>query len=608
MMSGSAQQTFVRNLNFFRKHYPSFYELLQGKEPVRVNYRVQQARKAAVPVIEANRDGRWQAIHSMYDPLQEAVRWAQTALKEETTEVILFGLGLGYFMEALLAIKPELRFYILEPDMDIFLHSMAVRDWTTFPWHQVSYLAFGSNDDVLYGLHQSYFAHVHEKMQILELPSYTRIYEAEHQRFIETLKDNREQYVTNMMTTLFFEKVWVRNVARNIEKVASTPSIFSMASLFQDRIIIIAASGPSLIDSIPAIRKAKKEQKALVIGAGTGVNALLKQGIIPDAFVSYDPHDPNYHILKPVFASGIPLIFASTLHYGIVNEYEGPMAHFITSQDYMYPYLDKRFNRFETIADSPTVTLITMQLMLKMGCKAIYLAGQDLAYIGQRSYAEGTSAQHDEVNDTLKRGTSGALQVINNQGEWAETNESFLNMKRNIEWVIKRNEINNIFNLSAYGAKIEGIPYKSVPELIQILDAEESQPIEFVFPEVNPKKKQRFLEILHRDIRSFARNIQKIETLWAKMDKEDRLHPIRCEQLVIEYNSIVDRFVNNPGFMALFYPWMQVHLQHMQRALHQIKDLPLHKHFPVLRDLMSTFVPEAKAALQFYQETFKEMK
>lgn len=603
----SGTQMLTKNLRFFRKHFPGVYELVMGREPKRDIYRVCMARKAEVSTIEKYEGDRWQAVHSTYDPLQEAVRWAQPALKEKTTEVVLFGLGFGYYAEALLAINPQLRFYIIEPDIQVFLHSLESRDWTVFPWKQVLYFGFGNEEQTLHALHHSYFQRVHAWLQIMELPAYVRLYPEVYQCFIETLKKGREEYVQSMTTTLYFQKMWTRNVMKNLRRTTSSPSVYGLASQFRDRIVILTASGPSLADAIPAIRQAQQEQKAIIIAAGTSVNSLLRHDVIPDAFISYDPNQPNYHILKPVFQSGIPLMFASTIYYQITEEYEGPAAYFLTNQDYIYPYLDRKIKKDEIVQDAPTVTLIAMQLLLKLGCKAIYLAGQDLAYIDKKAYAPGTSEHHDTVNVDATAAFKQVLTVENNQGEMTETNESFINMLQSIEQFFTHNPVNHIYNLSKYGAKIKGIPYTSIEELSTVLKEEPSALFEWKLPEVNSKKQKKFLETLYKDIQLCTYDVRHLEALFNRMEKEASIGSTRREQMVLEYNEIVDRFLQRPAFIGLFYPWMQVYLQHMQRTIYEIKDLPLVEHFPTVRDLLGRFVQECKAALEFYEENLKEI-
>ncbi|WP_286885345.1 6-hydroxymethylpterin diphosphokinase MptE-like protein [Aneurinibacillus sp. UBA3580] len=606
MITIHAGQLLAKNLRFFREHVPGVYQIVKGQEPNRDVYRVHTARKVNVSTIEKYEGERWQAIHSLYDPLQEAVRWAKPALKAETREVVLFGLGFGYYVEALLALNPQLRFYIIEPDLHVFLHSLEVRDWTGFPWEQVLYLGFGSDEAALNTLHQSYFQRVHTALQIMELPAYLRLYPDIYKRFTETLKKSREEYVESMTTTLYFQKMWARNAMKNLRRMTESPSAYSLTPQFQDRLVILTASGPSLTEAIPVIKRAQEEQKAVIVAAGTSVNSLLKQGVTPDVFISYDPNEPNYHMLKPVFQSGIPFLFASTIYYRIMEEYEGPVAHFLTNQDYIYPYLDRKAKPEEIVQDAPTVTLIAMQLLLKMGCKAIYLAGQDLAYIGKQTYAAGTSAHHDAVNAGETTAFQQRLTVENNQGELAETNESFMTMISSINNFFTRNPVQNIYNLSAYGAKLKNIPYVSLEQLEAALEQEISVPFVWSVTDVNPKKQKKLLEKLYKDVQSCAYDIRHLEGLLKRMQKDDGLKPSLQEQMVLEYNNIVDRFLAKPAFIGLFYPWMQVYLQHMQRVIYEIKDLPIVKHFVPIRDLLERFVAEAKAALQFYEGNLKE--
>ena len=76
----------------------------------------------------------------------------------------------------------------------------------------------------------------------------------------------------------------------------------------------MTASGPSLTAAIPFLRENKAKGKALLVAAGTSINGLLKQGLVPDFFVSYDPFPANYKALQPALSQGVPLVFGSTIN------------------------------------------------------------------------------------------------------------------------------------------------------------------------------------------------------------------------------------------------------------------------------------------------------
>lgn len=73
------------------------------------------------------------SLHSRYDPVAEAVRWAEeatTALPENTTGFLVLGLGLGYHVLELLE-RTSLPVAVFEPHPDILRASFRL-----LPWHR----------------------------------------------------------------------------------------------------------------------------------------------------------------------------------------------------------------------------------------------------------------------------------------------------------------------------------------------------------------------------------------------------------------------------------------------------------------------------------------
>jgi hypothetical protein len=591
------QHTLIKNLTFFREKYPYIYNCIREKEPDRDRYQVKHARKSELYTVEVAIESRWQAIHSLYDPYQEAVRLAKSSIKSDTTTVILFGLGLGYAVEAMLELNPTLKFYIVEPDFDLFLYALEVRDWTVFPWSAVEQIAIGEHPDVISTFCHSFLSRIGDGWKTVDWPAHRRIYSQQYDMFVDNLRQVRQQYMSSLYATYRFQNNWAENSLENFSDVMSTPSIYDYREYFEGRRVILVASGPSLVNLIPLIKQVQDEKRAFIIAAGTGIKALLNQGVKPDAMISYDPHENNYKALQPVFSEGVPLIFGSTIHHRIVDEYEGPLAHFITSQDQLTPYLNPKLNCSEIILDSPTVTLIAIQLLTKMKCSAIYLAGQDLCFVKGEFYASGVSDSGNQAEDTQDY-----PMIENNQGEMVRTTRSFLLMKKNIESYIKKYSLTNIFNLSEVSAKIEGVSYISPENLSQLLKEEKLPQFNFSFPRIANKSKDKYQQRLVDSIKSLRSSFKKLQKLKEDIEQDNGLSLSAKKRFVLQYNKDGVEFVQHPAFLPLLEPWMRTTLLNMERKAHALKNVSVEMQLPEVKKLLSLLIREAEEALGYYEE------
>ncbi|HHW28383.1 MAG TPA: motility associated factor glycosyltransferase family protein, partial [Syntrophomonadaceae bacterium] len=368
--------------------------------------------------------------------------------------------------EALLQRKPELQLYIYEPDMEVFLTSLEYKDWSTFPWER-SYVILEDGS----GRYNSFIDYVLNLVKsgwgFLSIPSFERCFSQRFAEFKDNLSKKKTDYLHSLKTTIVFEKEWTVNALKNLPYILQCESIFSYKDQFEGKTVVMTASGPSLTAAIPFLREIKEKRKALLVAAGTSINGLLKHDLLPDFFVSYDPFPANYKALQPALPKGVPLVFGSTINNDVIKNHVGTKAYFILSQDTLFSFLKGGLDPFEVVSDAPSIAVVTLRLLDKLGVKEVVLAGQDLSFQGDRYYAEGVGVvRADNVREEDK---TDAFEVEANNGEMVLTNKSFNRMRKSIESFIKHTNLKRIVNTSPTGAKIAGTVYMEWPQIIDEL-------------------------------------------------------------------------------------------------------------------------------------------
>jgi hypothetical protein len=117
----------------------------------------------------------------------------------------------------------------------------------------------------------------------------------------------------------------------------------------------------------------------------------------------------------------------------------------------------------EVVSDAPSIAVVTLQLLDKIGVKEIILAGQDLAFPGDRFYAEGVGvARPEDVGDQDR---AGAFEVEANDGGKVLTNQSLDKMRQSMELLLQNASFSRIINTSSGGAKIAGTIFEDWPQV-----------------------------------------------------------------------------------------------------------------------------------------------
>lgn len=464
-MSNSIYQ---RNIEFFQKNNQNIWGQVKGKK-ASGSYHLLPAKTAGMFYIESKGEESL-LLHSRYNPLREAEMWAKNQDLDGLAHVALFGLGLGYHVEALLSREPELQLYIYEPDIEVFLATLEHRDWTAFPWERIFLILEDGS-----GQYNAFIQHVLKLAKsgwgFLSVPSFERCFAARFLEFKENLSKMKTAYLDSLKVNIVFEKEWTVNALMNMPYILQCESIFSYKDAFQGRTVVMTASGPSLTEAVPFLQEIKEKRRAMIIAAGTSVNGLLKQGLMPDFFVSYDPFPGNYKALQPALPEGVPFIFGSTINNDVVKNHVGPKAHFILGQDTLFDFLRGGLNPYEVVSDAPSIAVVTLQLLDKLGVKEVILAGQDLAFPGGRYYAQGVGvARTESVRDEDK---VDAFEVEANDGEMVLTNKSLDRMRESMQSTIKQTNITKIVNTSLKGAKISGTVFCSWPQIIDELSGKQ---------------------------------------------------------------------------------------------------------------------------------------
>jgi hypothetical protein len=572
------------NLNILRLRYRSVLEKMKVYEKLSIadeSINVVKA-KSGHDTIEVIKDGRPVYLHSKYDPEEEAERIVnQYKNVEEYQHVFFYGVGMGYHIEAFLKRYPHVSFTIHEPNVEIAYHYLSHKKLSNLPVSSLKDFHVETTPEETSIYLQQFANNLHNKHLFICLPSYERIYKEKYQQFSEKFKERILNKRDNVRTNLAFEKRWTINSMLNFKKVLSTPNILHDISKdqFKDRPVLLVAAGPSLEEEIEYIRQIKENGQAYVFAVGSANKALIQHNIYPDAVCTYDPQSHNDRVFSEIIEadiSDIPMIFGSSVGYETLEKYPGPKLHMLTNQDTVSPYYLKlpSTERIEHVNDAPSIAVVTLQLLYKLGCNPIILVGQNLAYRDKSYYSKGINyeTRKASLND---KDLQDVMEVDSVDGTKIVTNKPFNLMRQEIEKIIEGFHNTEIINTTKGGAKIRGTSFIPLEDIMSkrladknivkslIKDVNNSYDLNFTHKQQHVMDKALSeLNVLLDQFRNILIDMDK----WIKQNKEDRLEK-QFQKLDKKFKQVR----SNQFFKVFLQPMLREQINALSKKVQSIK-------------------------------------
>ncbi|MEN6326689.1 MAG: 6-hydroxymethylpterin diphosphokinase MptE-like protein [Syntrophomonas sp.] len=412
---------------------------------------------------------RKQFIHSKENPQEEARDLiGQYKNMEEHSDILFYGLGLGYQIKTFIEQYPNTPFSIYEPVPEVLYQFLCHADLKELPLNMLRNIYLESKPEDMDIYSSAIVKQIRSSILIIELPSYQSIFAEKRQSFFNNFAGLIEEHRHSVATYLAFEKRWTINSLNNFIRVLNTPDIIlEKKGCFRNKPALLVASGPSLQEEIETLRIIKERGLAYIFSVGTAVNTLIQNDIYPDAACTYDPTKENQIVFQSFQRNDIktiPLVFGSTVGYETLIS-PGPQMHMLISQDTLAAFYlkAKSGNEPEFISDAATIAVITLQLLNKLGFNPIILVGLNLAYRDGINYAPNSTffpleASREELDN--------AMMVRDVNGSQVACSYSFNGMRRQIEVYLEQNQNLEVINTTQYGADIAGSRFQSLSEVI----------------------------------------------------------------------------------------------------------------------------------------------
>lgn len=414
----------------------------------------------------------------------------------------VFIVGMGnthYVQEVIKNTDPTVEILLYEPVFSIFNEIIKEIDISNiFKDRLIALVVNGINDDGLESIVRTMMKG--DKVPLLKhfvLPNYEAICLLKIQEFYKMVLPIAEKYRLNVNTNLYFTTVMAENLYHNVKYFKVGYSANQLSGKIDTTVpAIVVSAGPSLNINIKELKRAKN--KAFIIAVDTAIKPLLKENIIPDMFATIDPNK-SIELIKMEKTKKIPMIASIIGTRKIFDYHQGKKFFVNRGWTYIRKLLDLTGKEYAGLSYGGSVATLAFSLVCHLGFKTIVLVGQDLAFTGNKMFADGT---HKEKMDTID--TSKFIVVPGNCEDSVPTNALF---KDFIDWFEtfiqdwKESYDVRFINATEGGAKIKGT---EVMALKDVIDQECKKEVDFdhVFEALQPffdEKEQQIIEQYFKD-------------------------------------------------------------------------------------------------------------
>ncbi len=377
---------FERNLEAYEKRFGKFEDKSSDKA---TKYSVDFAKDGSkILVINENDDKIY--MNSTYDPAYEALAWTKRYdnLSNISNLFVMEGLSDGYFFRAMrYRMSPQSYFIVYEPSESLFsfvMHEFNISDILEEPRFVLVLPSMGN--DHLLELLTTYTENADRNTICTVLPGYSI-----DSNFEKVYKQASIENEANSGYHKYMGKTSVKNELYALSKLDKNYLIYDYANAFPKECpVILVAAGPSLLDNVKELSKAKS--RALIVAVDRAAKVLIENGIEPDFVATVDPSKSADYI-KFKGDENIYLLGTYTANKEALIEYTG--RTFYIHPDVSYKEIPGHTNRIFFVGDAGgSVATCVFTCFAKMGVDTIILVGQDLAMKNGKTHA----SISDEIN------------------------------------------------------------------------------------------------------------------------------------------------------------------------------------------------------------------
>ncbi|MBI5637417.1 MAG: motility associated factor glycosyltransferase family protein [Nitrospinae bacterium] len=339
------------------------------------------------------------AVASAVDPRAEGKKFAAAA--EGMPRVMVYGFGLGYHLEALLASTALQKLVVVEASLPLVGAALHGRDLAALLRDPRLTLIAADTEAAVVARLAGLLAAGEGYEILIHQPSFRILPQSfgNLRNILETIQSERR-------FSAFFREQERRNIAANIPAIAASPGVASLFSVFAGKPAVVAGAGPSLDRALRHLDRLRN--RAHVIAVDTAAGVLARNGIRCHAVISADPQPMSvFH-----FAGGMPdapLIFIPTTHPAVVAMYRGRRYLMLQERHTLFAGAEPLLPGRGSSGAGGSVSCLALDMLLRAGAGPLFFTGQDFAFSQGMPYNRDTLAQYASETPLAAAGEQGML-------------------------------------------------------------------------------------------------------------------------------------------------------------------------------------------------------
>ncbi|MGB2987342.1 MAG: 6-hydroxymethylpterin diphosphokinase MptE-like protein [Phycisphaerae bacterium] len=353
--------------------------------------------------LEATRSGAWTAkmptsegsmvyLHSRYDPVAEAERFAASIPLEDKFCFVVSGLGLGYHVRALFErLRGDAFIICSEPSIQLIATALTCVDLAELIESKRLVILTDSSKTRLHERLKAYNTLMMLGAQFVRHPPSMRVAEKAHRAVTEAIAEFVTYTRMTLVTLVSNSRITCKNIAMNLVNYVTTPPIGILRDRFARDPAVIVSAGPSLSRNIDQLVDLKG--RAVICAVQTAVKPLMARGLVPDFITSLDFHEMSRRFFEGVGdLSGAHLVAEPKATWHVVDNYSGPVS--LLDNGWARLVIGDGLGERGGLKAGATVAHLAFYLAMHMGCDPIIFVGQDLAFTGHVFYIPGVEIHH----------------------------------------------------------------------------------------------------------------------------------------------------------------------------------------------------------------------
>lgn len=361
--------------------------------------------------IDTNKDGfkiiykNNRAIHSKYNIENECKRALENINKNKNL-IIIYGYGLGYILKYLLEnindyfndeIIKDLKIVIVVEDAAIFKYSY----YNIYSTNKENIFFIDTEDDVDYINKIVDYKNING-INLVLLPSLTKEEKEKANLFYTDILNNMEKELSNILTNMYFENIWTKNIIFNSEYINKSSDVSILKDAFKDFKALLICPGPTLEYSIKKIKN--NRESFIVICVDTAYSVLCKNNIIPDFVVTVD--GGFFNSLDFIYESAnFPYLIMDIACNKIIPkrlENKTNLIRFSSNENLELIKYINEYTNISTLNTSSTVASTMIDFAYYAGFKDVLLIGFDNSYPFYQRHIKHTLSYEYMINKTNK--------------------------------------------------------------------------------------------------------------------------------------------------------------------------------------------------------------